>query len=166
MENKPLKTLTFSEFFFLMAFKTRPYIKYLSFNYVIITQHFFFHWSLKKMSLVKIILNHHIDAKLVIGSHINMSVLIESIPVLCRDPLLSFAIQLRQFPIKDHFWLTANKTHGSASKDDFFLHSQLYVAMERVRNSEKLKTLKLTEKKIHVDAISKMIYFLIEISHR
>ena len=91
------------------------------------------------------LLHHHIQAKIITGTHAGHIVFIPRIALTttttAKDCHLLFTLTRRQFPIKPSYVMTINRSQsqtltkvGIYLPQSIFTHVQLYVAMSRVKS--------------------------------
>lgn len=87
-----------------------------------------------------------IECEIAIGDHAGQTVLIPRLPLIPYDTGLPFDFCRIQFPIKPAFALTINKAQGQTLEKvglwlekPVFSHGQLYVALSRVSNFDKIQ---------------------------
>lgn len=96
--------------------------------------------------VIKKLYNYIIEATIITGQYRGQHVLIPRIPLISNDSIIEF--KRLQFPIKIGFAMTINKSQGQSFNEigidvqqEVFTHGQLYVAITRVTNPEKLHIL-------------------------
>ncbi|XP_029644337.1 uncharacterized protein LOC115218583 [Octopus sinensis] len=101
--------------------------------------------------------SHVIEAVIAIGPHSGKHLFIPQIPLVPSDNHFPFQLRCRQFPIKQAFSFTGNKSQGQTLdrvgvflRTPMFTLGQLYVAMSRVTDSANLK--------ISVDQTQNIVY--------
>ncbi|KAL1290057.1 hypothetical protein AAHE18_20G101800 [Arachis hypogaea] len=89
-----------------------------------------------------------IGADIISGSNVGDKVFITRMNLIPSDTVIPFKFQRRQFPVSLSFAMTINKSQGQTLSTvslflcrPVFCHSQLYVALSRVRNRNGLKIL-------------------------
>ena len=101
---------------------------------------------------VKYVVNNLLDRVLEItavnGSNPGSKLLVPRIIMINSDATLPFSIRRRQFPLRPAFAMTSNKSQGQTLNrvgiylgQDFFSHGQLYVALSRCGNQDKIRIL-------------------------
>ena len=101
---------------------------------------------------VKYVINNLLDRVLEVtsvnGSNPGSKLLVPRIIMINSDSTLPFTIRRRQFPLRQAFAMTANKSQGQTLSTvglylgrDFFSHGQLYVALSRCCSKDGIRIL-------------------------
>ena len=92
--------------------------------------------------------NRYIEAQIITGTHVGDKVYIPRIIMSPSDSKWPFVLKRRQYPLSVCFAMTINKSQGQSLNKvgiylpkQVFCHGQLYVALSRVTNKERLKVL-------------------------
>ena len=106
-----------------------------------------------------------IEAKNLTGRNIGAKVLIPRIVLTKNDSKYPFILRRKQFSIKVCYAMTINKSHGQSFNyvglylpRPVFCHSQLYVALSRVKSPKRLKILIVEQDEKYAEYIKNVVY--------